>query len=72
MARSQSVVVVEHCSLKLKVFLQKRNILDFAFFLNEPGRPWLDSWDIIHIPDVAALCCILIAVDFCLFECPFW
>lgn len=70
MARGESVVVVKHGPLQLKVLLQKRYMLDLAWLVLQTLTVGGERWDLLDIPDVAGLLNVLVAVDLCLLVSP--
>lgn len=71
-AAGQSVVVVEHGALQLKVLLQERYVLDLLDLLDETGAVGGNTGNLLDKPDVAGLLDVLVAVDLGLLESPVW
>jgi hypothetical protein len=70
-AAGESVVVVEHGALKLKVFLEERHMLDLARLLLCTLRIFRKGWNVLGVPDVACLEGVLVSVDLGLLVSPF-
>lgn len=69
-AAGESVVVVEHGALQLKVFLQERDVLDLARLFLCALRVLGQSGNVLGVPDVAGLQGVLVAVNFGLLVSP--
>jgi hypothetical protein len=70
-AAGESVVVVEHGALELKVLLEERHVLDLARLLLCTLRILGESGNVLGVPDVACLESVLVAVDLGLLVSPF-
>jgi hypothetical protein len=70
MAASESIVVVEHGTLKLKVLLEERHRLDLARLLLCALRVLGKSGNVLGVPDVACLKGVLVSVDLSLLVSP--
>ena len=69
-AAGESVVVVEHGALQLKVLLEERHVLDLARLLLCALRVLGKSRNIFGVPDVASLKGVLVSVDLGLLVSP--
>lgn len=69
-AAGESIVVVEHGALQLKVLLEERHVLDLARLLLCALRILGESGNIFSVPDVACLESILVSVDLSLLVGP--
>ncbi len=72
MRGSQSVVVVEHGTLKLQVLLHEWHALRLLFFLGQAWRVFWNTRNLLHEPHVGALLDILVSVDLSLLVGPVW
>ena len=69
-AAGESVVVVEHGALQLKVLLEERHVLDLARLLLCALRVLGKSRNVLGVPDVAGLEGVLVSVDLGLLVSP--
>jgi hypothetical protein len=70
-AAGESIVVVEHGTLKLKVLLEERHRLDLAGLFLCALRILGKSGNVLGVPDVACLKGVLVSVDLGLLVSPF-
>lgn len=70
MTARQCVVMMEHRTLQLEVFLQERESLDFARLVCQALTVRWQARNVLDVPNIRRLLYILVSVDFGLLVSP--